>query len=122
MGSRRLLAPVAIGELPSNHRHLVIVVVEDDIDDMLVAGGVAYSGGKWTVTTATEGRDTLSGFSIVADGNGSGHHFILVVHQLMSHDAGAAWAEGEARESRLVFIGLNLPRELMTRSLQQCLA
>jgi G3E family GTPase len=43
------------------------------------------------------------------------------VHQLMSHDAGAAWAEGERRESRLVFIGLDLPRALMTRSLQQCL-
>jgi G3E family GTPase len=43
------------------------------------------------------------------------------VHQLMSHDAGAAWAEGEARQSRLVFIGLDLPRALMTRSLQQCL-
>lgn len=43
------------------------------------------------------------------------------VHQLMSHDAGAMWAEGEARESRLVFIGLDLPQALMTRSLQQCL-
>jgi G3E family GTPase len=43
------------------------------------------------------------------------------VHQLMSHDAGATWAEGEARQSRLVFIGLDLPRILMTRSLQQCL-
>lgn len=43
------------------------------------------------------------------------------VHQLMSHDAGAAWADGEARQSRLVFIGLDLPRALMTRSLQQCL-
>ena len=43
------------------------------------------------------------------------------VHQLMSHDAGAAGAAGEARQSRLVFIRLDLPRALMTRSLQQCL-
>ncbi len=43
------------------------------------------------------------------------------VHQLMSHDAGAAWADGERRESRLVFIGLDLPQALMTRSLEQCL-
>jgi len=43
------------------------------------------------------------------------------VHQLMSHDAGAPWAEGEKRESRLVFIGLELPQALMLRSLQQCL-
>ena len=43
------------------------------------------------------------------------------VHQLMSHDAGAPWAEGDKRESRLVFIGLDLPQALMMRSLQQCL-
>jgi G3E family GTPase len=43
------------------------------------------------------------------------------VHQLMSHDAGAPWAEGDKRESRLVFIGLGLPQALMMRSLQQCL-
>jgi G3E family GTPase len=43
------------------------------------------------------------------------------VHQLMSHDAGAPWAEHDKRESRLVFIGLHLPQALMMRSLQQCL-
>jgi G3E family GTPase len=43
------------------------------------------------------------------------------VHQLMSHDVGTPWAHGEARISRLVFIGIELPRELILRSLQQCL-
>jgi G3E family GTPase len=43
------------------------------------------------------------------------------VHQLMSHDAGAPWSPGEARTSRLVFIGIELPRELLTRGLEQCL-
>ena len=43
------------------------------------------------------------------------------VHQLMSHDVGAPWVHGEARMSRLVFIGIELPRELILRSLQQCL-
>jgi G3E family GTPase len=43
------------------------------------------------------------------------------VHQLMSHDAGAPWAPGEPRTSRLVFIGIELPRELLMRSLEQCL-
>ncbi len=43
------------------------------------------------------------------------------VHQLMSHDVGAPWVQGEARVSRLVFIGIELPRELILRSLQQCL-
>ena len=43
------------------------------------------------------------------------------VHQLMSHDAGGAWAQAERRESRLVFIGLDLPVALMTQSLERCL-
>jgi len=43
------------------------------------------------------------------------------VHQLMSHDVGAPWIQGEARVSKLVFIGIELPREMMMRSLQQCL-
>jgi G3E family GTPase len=43
------------------------------------------------------------------------------VHQLMSHDVGNPWDQGEPRMSKLVFIGIELPRELMMRSLQQCL-
>lgn len=43
------------------------------------------------------------------------------VHQLMSHDTGAPWSPGEPRASRLVFIGIDLPRELLTRGLEQCL-
>jgi G3E family GTPase len=43
------------------------------------------------------------------------------VHQLMSHDAGAPWSPGEPRTSRLVFIGIELPRELLTQGLEQCL-
>jgi G3E family GTPase len=43
------------------------------------------------------------------------------VHQLMSHDVGSPWNQGEQRMSKLVFIGIELPRELMMRSLQQCL-
>jgi G3E family GTPase len=43
------------------------------------------------------------------------------VHQLMSHDAGPAWSPGELRISRLVFIGIELPRELLTRGLEQCI-
>ena len=42
------------------------------------------------------------------------------VHQLMSHDVGNPWDQGE-RISKLVFIGIELPQELMMRSLQQCL-
>ena len=43
------------------------------------------------------------------------------VHQLMGSDLGPAWAEGEKRESRLVFIGIDLPRDILEQGLQQCL-
>jgi G3E family GTPase len=43
------------------------------------------------------------------------------VHQLMSHDLGAPWVQGEARVSKLVYIGIELPKDLIMRSLQQCL-
>ena len=44
------------------------------------------------------------------------------VHQLMSSDFGLDWADEEDRISRLVFIGLNLPKEMFMRSLGYCLA
>ena len=43
------------------------------------------------------------------------------VHQLMSHHVGAFWCAGDARQSKLVFIGMDLPQSLMTQSLQRCL-
>jgi G3E family GTPase len=43
------------------------------------------------------------------------------VHQLMGSDLGPQWAEGEARTSKMVFIGLDLPREIFLQGLEQCL-
>ena len=34
------------------------------------------------------------------------------VHQLMGSDVGPAWAEGEARTSKMVFIGIDLPKDI----------
>jgi G3E family GTPase len=43
------------------------------------------------------------------------------VHQLLATEAGPAWAEGEPRGSKMVFIGIDLPKEMFLRSLEQCL-
>jgi G3E family GTPase len=52
---------------------------------------------------------------------GQEHKIILQgVHQLMSHDAGPPWPTGEPRISRLVFIGIELPRALLAQGLEQC--
>ncbi|AMM24121.1 CobW family GTP-binding protein [Variovorax sp. PAMC 28711] len=43
------------------------------------------------------------------------------VHQLMGSDLGPAWGAEEARESRMVFIGIDMPREILEQGLDQCL-
>ena len=43
------------------------------------------------------------------------------VHQLMGSDLGPQWAEGEPRTSRMVFIGIDLPRDILVQGLEQCL-
>jgi len=44
------------------------------------------------------------------------------VHQLMGSDLGPAWAEGEPRVSKMVFIGLDLPQDILIQGLDQSLA
>jgi G3E family GTPase len=43
------------------------------------------------------------------------------VHQMMGSDIGAKWLENEARGSKMVFIGKNLPKETFISGLEQCL-
>ncbi|VTU14037.1 MULTISPECIES: CobW family GTP-binding protein [unclassified Variovorax] len=43
------------------------------------------------------------------------------VHQLMGSDLGPAWGPDEKRNSRMVFIGIELPREILEQGLDQCL-
>ncbi len=44
------------------------------------------------------------------------------VHQLMGSDLGPQWAQDEARQSRMVFIGIDLPRDILEQGLDRCLA
>jgi len=43
------------------------------------------------------------------------------VHQLMGSDLGPLWAAGEERVSKMVFIGIDLPRDILVQGLDQCL-
>jgi G3E family GTPase len=44
------------------------------------------------------------------------------VHQLMGSDLGPQWASGEQRQSKMVFIGIELPRDIFVQGLEQSLA
>ncbi len=43
------------------------------------------------------------------------------VHQLMGSDLGPKWAPGEEKMSKMVFIGIDLPRDVLLQGLEQCL-
>ncbi len=43
------------------------------------------------------------------------------VHQLMGSDLGPQWQPGEDRTSKMVFIGIDLPRDIFLQGLEQCL-
>lgn len=44
------------------------------------------------------------------------------VHMLMGSEVGQVWKKAETRSSKIVFIGRNLPRELLEKGLAQCVA
>jgi len=43
------------------------------------------------------------------------------VHQIMGTDVGGKWLDEELRESKMVFIGKNLPKDIFIEGLSQCL-
>ena len=43
------------------------------------------------------------------------------VHMLMGSDAASAWKKGEARDSKIVFIGKDMPKDVILQGLEQCL-
>jgi G3E family GTPase len=44
------------------------------------------------------------------------------VHQLMGSDLGPKWAPGEEKGSKMVFIGIDMPKDVLMQGLEQCLA
>jgi G3E family GTPase len=43
------------------------------------------------------------------------------VHQLMGSDLGPLWGAGETRNSKMVFIGIDLPKDIFLQGMRQCL-
>ena len=44
------------------------------------------------------------------------------VHQLMGSDLGPKWLPNETKQSKMVFIGIDLPREILLQGLEGCLS
>ena len=72
--------------------------------------------------TATKGQDILRLKGIIAFPNEPKRFVVQSVHMLLDGDVQNDWAEGEARVSRLVFIGRNLDREELEQGFNDCRA
>ncbi|MEN0039942.1 MAG: GTP-binding protein [Pseudomonadota bacterium] len=70
--------------------------------------------------TQVDGPDILRLKGIIAFDGDDDRYVVQGVHMIVEGDHQRAWKEGEARESRLVFIGRNLDREKIERSFKAC--
>ena len=52
----------------------------------------------------------------------AGHLVGDLLHQLMGSDLGPVWQDHEQRNSKMVFIGIDLPKDILLQGLEQCLA
>ena len=71
---------------------------------------------------AAHARDLMRYKGIVAF-EGLDHRVVFQgVHMVMTSDIGRPWAADQTRESKLVFIGRNLPRDALIAQLERCIA
>ncbi len=70
----------------------------------------------------TLGTDILRMKGIIAFGNDPDRFVIQSVHRLLEGEHQRPWREGEARTSRLVFIGRNLPKEALRAGFERSFA
>jgi G3E family GTPase len=71
---------------------------------------------------AKEGPNILRLKGILAFRDDPDRFVLQGVHMMLDGDHQRPWKNGEARESRLVFIGRNLPEETIRQGFEGCMA
>jgi G3E family GTPase len=107
------------GEHPHHHAH------DDDVKSFVFKSDKAFNPAKLEdflgAIVQVYGPKMLR-YKGVLNMKGSDKKVIFQgVHQLMGSDLGPAWAKGEKKTSKMVFIGLDLPREILEQGLEGCL-
>ncbi|MEV5831944.1 GTP-binding protein [Spirillospora sp. NPDC052242] len=69
----------------------------------------------------TKGADIFRSKGILAIAGEARQYVFQGVHMLLDGEFGRAWADGEARHNRLVFIGRDLDRDALERAFADCL-
>jgi G3E family GTPase len=108
------------GEHPHHHHH------DDDVKSFVFRSERAFNPAKLEdflgAIVQVYGPKMLR-YKGVLNMKGSERKVIFQgVHQLMGSDLGPKWAPGEKKTSKMVFIGLDLPRDVFLDGLEQCLA
>ena len=70
---------------------------------------------------ATEGQKILRSKGILAFSDDDDRYVFQGVHMMLEGDHQRAWKEGEPRESRLVFIGRELPEQTIRDGFEGCI-
>jgi G3E family GTPase len=70
---------------------------------------------------ASEGQKILRSKGILAFSDDDDRYVFQGVHMMLEGDHQRAWKEGEPRESRLVFIGRELPEEAIRDGFERCI-
>jgi G3E family GTPase len=71
---------------------------------------------------ATEGKDILRSKGILNFKNDEERFVFQGVHMILDGDHQRKWKEGEARTSRIVFIGRHLPEDKIRKGFESCVA
>ena len=70
---------------------------------------------------ATDGQKILRSKGILAFAGEDDRYVFQGVHMMLEGDHQRKWREGEPRESRLVFIGRELPEEVIREGFERCI-
>ena len=70
---------------------------------------------------ASEGQNILRSKGILAFSDDDDRYVFQGVHMMLEGDHQRPWKEGEARESRLVFIGRELPEQAIREGFENCI-
>jgi G3E family GTPase len=70
---------------------------------------------------ASEGQKILRSKGILAFGDDDDRYVFQGVHMMLEGDHQRPWKEGEARESRVVFIGRELPEQTIREGFESCI-
>ena len=71
---------------------------------------------------ATEGKDILRSKGILSFKNDEERFVFQGVHMILDGDHQRKWKDGEARTSRIVFIGRHLPEDKIRKGFESCIA